>query len=371
MNTLDPRPVTRDRRPERVVIGLSGGVDSSVAAYLLKEQGYEVIGITLKVWLGDCSDTGEHACCGPRAVEDARSVAYELGIPFYVIDHKEAFQTNVINYFFDEYNSGRTPNPCVVCNRKLKFGSLLDFAEKLGAAKLATGHYAKVENLGSEYILKRGRDLRKDQSYFLYTLDQYKLSKILFPLGDLEKPQVRELAQKSGLKVYDKADSQEICFVPDGKYVDFLKKAIPDKFHTGPIKDTKGNVLGEHSGIQNFTIGQRKGLGIAFGRPTYVVRLEGTTNTVIVGEESDLYKSEFNAHSVHWISSSKPTDLVTCSVKIRSMHEGSKSRVTLLDHGKAHIQLLEPEKAVTPGQAAVFYNGDQVLGGGFIDPTTC
>jgi tRNA-specific 2-thiouridylase len=354
-------------KKERVVVGMSGGVDSSVAALLLKEQGYDVIGITLKVWLGDCSDTGEHACCGPRAVEDSRSIAYQLGIPFYVIDHKESFQKNVIEYFVSEYGAGRTPNPCVVCNRKLKFGSLLDYALKLGASKLATGHYARVDREGDEYVLKRAVDLKKDQSYFLYTLDQYKLSRILFPLGQLQKPQVRELAEKAGLKVFDKSDSQEICFVPDGNYVNFLKKSVPDQFHPGPIKNSEGKVLGEHSGIQNYTIGQRKGLGIALGRPAYVVTLEGSTNTVIVGDEKDLLLSEFYIKNTHWISSSLPKKAISCAVKIRSMHEGVNVLVTLLEKERSHIQLLEPEKAVTPGQAAVFYEGDKVLGGGFIE----
>jgi tRNA-specific 2-thiouridylase len=354
-------------KKERVVIGMSGGVDSSVAALLLKEQGYEVIGITLKVWLGDCSDTGEHACCGPRAVEDGRSVAYQLGIPFYVIDHKESFEKNIIQYFVNEYSSGRTPNPCVVCNRKLKFGSLLDYAEKLGASKLATGHYAKVEREDDEYVLKKGADPKKDQSYFLYTLDQYKLSRILFPLGNFQKSQVRSLAESARLKVFDKMDSQEICFVPDGNYVNFLKKAVPDQFRSGPIKDIQGKVLGNHSGIQNYTIGQRKGLGVAFGRPTYVTRLDGKTNTVVVGEEKDLFSSEFYIRDAHWIGSSKPKEPVSCTVKIRSMHEGAKAILHFLEKGGAHIHMIQPEKAVTPGQAAVFYEGDKVLGGGFIE----
>lgn len=345
---------------------MSGGVDSSVAALLLKEQGYEVIGITLKVWLGDCSQAGEHACCGPRAVEDGRSVAYQLGIPFYVIDHKEAFQENVIDYFCNEYREGRTPNPCVVCNRKLKFGSMLEFAEKLGAWKLATGHYANVEEKNGEYILRKGKDLRKDQSYFLYTLTQEKLSKLCFPLGNMTKSKSRELAKKAGLKIFDKSDSQEICFVPDGRYVNFLKKAVPDQFEKGVMKDISGNVIGTHEGVQNFTIGQRKGLGIAFGRPAYVVALEGKTNTVIVGEESDLYSSEFFTEDTHWISNRKSIDSVECTVKIRSMHEGAKARLSFLEGKRARVQLIEPEKAVTPGQAAVFYDGDQVLGGGFI-----
>ncbi|MBI1883304.1 MAG: tRNA 2-thiouridine(34) synthase MnmA [Chlamydiae bacterium] len=346
---------------------MSGGVDSSVAALLLKEQGYEVIGITLKVWLGDCSDTGEHACCGPRAVEDGRSVAYQLGIPFYVIDHKEAFQENVIDYFCNEYREGRTPNPCVVCNRKLKFGSMLEFAEKLGAWKLATGHYANVEEKKGEFILRKGKDLKKDQSYFLYTLTQGKLSKLYFPLGNRTKSESRELAKKAGLKVFDKSDSQEICFVPDGKYVNFLKKAVPGEFQKGPMKDMAGNMIGTHEGIQNFTIGQRKGLGIAFGHPAYVVALDGKTNTVIVGEEKDLYVSGFRTKDTHWISNQKPKDLVECTVKIRSMHEGARVTVSFLDESHAQVQLLSPEKAVTPGQAAVFYDGDQVLGGGFIE----
>ncbi len=351
---------------ERIVVGMSGGVDSSVAALLLKEQGYDVIGLTLKVWLGDCSDTGEHSCCGPRAVEDARSIAHQLGIPFYVMDHKQEFQTNVIDYFCQEYASGRTPNPCVVCNRKLKFGSLLDFAKSLGASKLATGHYAKVEKVGDEFALKKAVDERKDQSYFLYTLTQEKLSNILFPLGGFRKEQIRQLAQQAGLRVFDKSDSQEICFVPDGKYVNFLQKVVPGQFQPGEIKTKSGEVLAKHSGIQNFTIGQRKGLGVALGKPTYVIRLEPQTNTVIVGEEEDLYSGKFLVQDMHWISKKTLQSQIDCSVKIRSAHEGASCVVRFLENKTAEVIFKKPEKAVTPGQAAVFYDKDQVLGGGFI-----
>jgi len=351
---------------ERVVVGMSGGVDSSVAALLLKQAGYDVIGITLKIWLGDCSDTGDHSCCGPRAVEDARSVSYQLGIPFYVIDHRDLFQKNVVEYFIDEYGSGRTPNPCVVCNKTLKFGTMFDFAKKLGADKLATGHYAKVGNENGEFILKRGRDLKKDQSYFLYTLDQNRLKNLLFPLGDLVKDEVRDIAQKEGLKVFDKIDSTGICFVPDGKYVNFLKQNAPQDFKKGVLKDTQGNILGAHDGVQNFTIGQRKGLGFAMGRPQYVVSVDGETNTVIVGEESDLFLQECFVHSLQWISPKRPQSM-ECMVKVRYSHKGAAAKITLLDHDRARIQFVLPERAVTAGQAAVFYDGEKVLGGGFID----
>lgn len=352
---------------ERVVVGMSGGVDSSVVALLLKQQGYDVIGITLKVWLGDCSDTGEHSCCGPRAVEDARSVAYQLGIPFYVIDHRDLFQKNVVEYFIDEYGAGRTPNPCVVCNKTLKFGTMFDFAKKLGADKLATGHYAKVGMENGEYFLKKGRDLKKDQSYFLYTLDQNRLKNLLFPIGDFVKDEVRDLAQKEGLKVFDKVDSTGICFVPDGKYVNFLKQNSPQDFKKGLLKDKLGNVLGEHDGVQNFTIGQRKGLGFAMGRPQYVVSVDGETNTVVVGEESDLFIQECFIHSMHWISPKLPEKNVQCTVKVRYSHKGADAVVTILEDGRAHIRFISPERAVTAGQAAVFYDGEKVLGGGFID----
>lgn len=353
-------------KKERIVVGLSGGVDSSVAAYILKEEGYDVIGITLKVWLGDCSETGEHSCCGPRAVEDARAVAYQLGIPYYVIDHKELFQKSVVDYFAEEYAAGHTPNPCVVCNKKIKFGSLLDFVHQLGASKLATGHYAKVSFENGQYVLRKARDPKKDQSYFLYTLSQEKLSRVMFPLGEMQKMDVREIAKQASLEVFDKEDSVGICFVPDGKYVNFLKATVPEQFKKGVIKNVQGDILGEHDGIQNFTIGQRKGMGFAAGKPKYVVHVDGSTQTVVVGDEEDLLLSECFTHSTHWISPELPQNEFECMVKVRYSHKGALAKVKWMGGGFSKISFLSPERAVTSGQAAVFYDGDRVLGGGFI-----
>jgi tRNA-specific 2-thiouridylase len=352
-------------KKQRVLLGMSGGVDSSVAGSLLLEQGYEVVGVTMKVWPQDCISRAEDKCCGPQAVADARGVAHSLGIPHYVVDEADQFEQTVINYFASEYQAGRTPNPCVMCNEKLKFGNLWQKAEALGCEYIATGHYAIIDHDPDRAVLRKGVDPRKDQSYFLFSLRQPQLRRALTPLGRMHKPQIREIAHSLGLKVADKVDSQEICFVPGNDYKAFLRSHLPaNGFHRGEIYDVNGNYVGEHEGIELFTIGQRKGLPGGSVRPRYVVDLDPESNRVIVGDVEHLLCDEFEIDRVNWIADDPPEGELT--VKIRYSHPGTTAIVTPLNHNGAQIRLLEPQKAVTPGQAAVIYHGDVVIGGGWI-----
>jgi tRNA-specific 2-thiouridylase len=351
---------------QRVVIGMSGGVDSSVAAFLLKEQGYEVIGVTMKVWPQSCISRAEDKCCGPQAIADARGVAHSLGIPHYVIDEAVPFEKLVIDYFASEYQAGRTPNPCVMCNEKLKFGNLWDKARSLNADFIATGHYAIIEHHGDRAALRKGVDPRKDQSYFLFSLRQEQLLKALCPLGGMQKPGIREIARKLGLKVAEKVDSQEICFVPGNDYKAFLRSHLGEgEFHPGGIYDKTGKLLGKHEGIEFFTIGQRKGLPGGSPRPLYVIDIDPDTQSVIVGEAEDLIAEEFEIDHTLWHAPHDgPFEAV---VKIRYAHPGAP--VTVFPNaatGEARVRFKVPQSAVTPGQAAVFYEGDKVLGGGWI-----
>lgn len=364
---MDSAPSITSTAPKpRVVIGMSGGVDSSVAAYLLKQQGYDVVGVTMKVWPQDCISREADKCCGPQAIADARGVAHALGVPHYVVDEAVNFERTVIDYFTAEYRAGRTPNPCVMCNEKVKFGNLWLKAKSVGAEYIATGHYAIVEHHADRAVLRRGIDPRKDQSYFLFSLRQEQLQRALFPLGEMEKPEIRRIARELGLKVADKEDSQEICFVPGNDYKAFLKSHLGEKeFHPGRLRDKWGTDLGPHDGIELFTIGQRKGLPGGSPTPRYVVDIDPETASVIVGEAEDLVVEEFEIDNAIWhlAECSEPFE---ATVKIRYGHPGAKAVVTPLPNHRAKVRLEVAQRAVTPGQAAVCYRGDVVLGGGWI-----
>jgi len=357
-----------EARKTRVIVGMSGGVDSSAAAALLLEQGYEVVGITLKLWPQDCVSRAEDKCCGPQAVTDARAVCHKLGIPYYLIDEADAFQKQVIAYFADEYKAGRTPNPCVMCNEKLKFGALLDRARQLGAERVATGHFARLEKSadGCRTLLKKGRDPRKDQSYFLFSLRQNQLERALFPLGEKTKQDTREIARACELKTADKEESMEICFVPDNDYGKFLSAAKLAQKHRGDIVDLSGRVLGQHDGVEFFTIGQRKGLGLSSPKPLYVIELDAAQNRVVVGDDSALERDQFEVERCNWISFEQPPAEMRVSAKIRYNHPGTPATVRPTPGGGASVRLHESQRAITPGQACVFYEGDVVVGGGWI-----
>jgi len=346
---------------------MSGGVDSSATAALLLEQGYDVVGITLKLWPQDCVNRAEDKCCGPQAVADARAVCDKLGIPYYLIDEAAEFQAKVIQYFAAEYKAGRTPNPCVMCNQNLKFGRLIDRADQLGARYIATGHFARLERReDGRVLLKRGSDRRKDQSYFLFSLRQDQLVRALFPLGERTKSDTREVARHCNLKTADKEESMEICFVPDNDYGGFLRQAGLAQTHRGEIADLRGNVLGHHDGIEFYTIGQRRGLGISAPEPLYVIELDVANNRVIVGEGSALERDEFNVERCNWIPFDHPGEPIEVTVKIRYNHPGTPATLTPRGNGGAAVKLHESQRAIAPGQAAVFYQDDLVLGGGWI-----
>jgi tRNA-specific 2-thiouridylase len=371
------------QKRQRVVCGMSGGVDSSATAALLLEQGYEVIGITLKLWPQDCVNRAEDKCCGPQAVTDARAVCHKLDIPYYLIDEAAEFQKHVIQYFADEYKAGRTPNPCVMCNQNLKFGRLIDRADQLGADFIATGHFARIERPltpslspsdgervakpgEGRFLLKRGRDLKKDQSYFLFSLRQDQLARAMFPLGEKTKSDTREVARHCQLKTADKEESMEICFVPDNNYGGFLQQANLVQKHRGEIVDLHGHVLGHHDGIEFYTIGQRKGLRITTPKPVYVVELDAENNRVVVGDESALDRDEFTATNCNWHPFDKLTRPIEVTTKIRYNHPGTPATVTPVGKGSVKVKLHSAQRAITPGQAAVFYKDDLVVGGGWI-----
>jgi tRNA-specific 2-thiouridylase len=357
------RPAMQANR-QRICVGMSGGVDSSVAAFLLKQQGYDVVGLTFRGWPQDCRNLQEDKCCGPQAVADARMVAHALDIPHYVIDEIETFRREVMDYFAAEYQRGRTPNPCVLCNEKVKFGSLLRKARALGADTIATGHYARIVRNG-RYELRRARDERKDQTYFLFSLQQDQLARAMFPLGEMTKAEVRAVAKEIGLKTYGKEESQEVCFVPENDYRRFLREnGVADK--RGEIVNRAGQVLGHHAGIHHFTIGQREGLNLGgLPRPLYVLELDAAANRVIVGPAEDLLRGEFEVGDCVWHIAA-PVEPLELTVKPRHQHPGARAFVVALPGHRARVRLPEPQRAITPGQAAVFYRDDVVVGGGWI-----
>lgn len=354
----------------KVMVGMSGGVDSSVAAKVLLEKGYEVTGVTIKMFSSDdISDTETKTCCSLSDVEDARAVAYKLGFDHLVFNFKQEFHKYVINNFIESYISGKTPNPCIECNRNIKFDKMLRRAEELGYDYIATGHYAVREYNEStgKYILKRPKDRSKDQTYVLYNLTQYQLSKTLFPLADYEKTEVRKMAEESGLVNYRKPDSQDICFVPDGKYGEFIREKSGVPVSEGNFIDKDGNILGTHKGIIYYTIGQRKGLGIALGKPVFVTRKDSVSNTVTLGNSEDLFTSELTADNVNFISGEFPQEPLHVTAKSRYNQKDEPAVVYPIEDGKVRVVFEKPQRAVTSGQAVVFYDGDIVLGGGCIE----
>jgi len=355
---------------KRVVVAMSGGVDSSVAAALLKNQGYEVVGITMCFSLPDSAGK-KPSCCGLQGIEDARRVAHKLGIKHYVLNMQKALQEKVIGNFCEEYLKGRTPNPCVRCNQYLKFDILLRKALALGAEFLATGHYARIVKARSSglvarsLLLKKAKDLNKDQSYFLYRLNQGQLRHVLFPLGNYTKTQVRRLARKFDLPVADKLGSQEICFLPNNNYREFLKNRFSSKINPGLILDKEGNILGSHKGVAFYTIGQREGLGLAMGYPVYVTKIDPKNNIITVGKKEDALKKEFIVRDANFIPGAVKKR-IALKVKIRYNHKETPAEVLPFGN-KIKVCFKKPQFAVTPGQSAVFYNKDTVVGGGIID----
>lgn len=352
---------------ERVVVAMSGGVDSSVAAALLVEQGCDVIGMMMRLWSEDCGDGGANRCCTPSQMADARRVADLLGIPFYVIDTQDIFRRTIVQFFIDRYAAGDTPNPCVECNRHIRFEWLLNHALALDADYLATGHYARVERLpdGSARLLK-GRDPGKDQSYVLSVLTPEKLHHVMFPVGEYTKPEVRALANRFGLPVASKHDSQDLCFLADGDYRRFLQEHTPDAVRPGPILTRDGRELGQHTGLPHYTTGQRKGLKISYPEPLYVLSTDPIRNALIVGTREELGRSSLVAGPVNWIAGTGPESPFRAEVKIRYTARPALALVTPLDDQRVRVDFDTPLRDITPGQSAVMYDGEAVLGGGII-----
>jgi tRNA-specific 2-thiouridylase len=357
---------------KRVIVGMSGGVDSSVTAGLLVEQGYDVVGITLNLWpeLDGAPENGrEDACCALGAVEDARRVADRLGIRYYVMNFRDTFEEKVIKDFIGEYARGRTPNPCVRCNQFIKFDALLARAAQFDADYVATGHYARVEQDATtgRWLLRKAADPSKDQSYVLYVMTQDRLERALFPLGALSKAETRKLAEEWRLPVAKKPESQDICFVPYKRYTEFLERHAPETLQAGPIVDMGGQRVGTHQGIALHTVGQRRGLGLATKEPRYVTGLDSATNTVMIGGLDDLFKSECELDDVNWVKLAEPAEPVRTLARIRYRSELVTATVHAAPGARARVIFDEPQRAVTPGQAVVFYDGEYVVGGGTID----
>jgi tRNA-specific 2-thiouridylase len=360
---------------------MSGGVDSSAAAAILKDQGHDLVGFTMQLWnqrrgisVDENGDPLPSRCCSLDDVYDARRVADELGFPFYVLNLEREFERDVVEPFVASYLEGETPIPCVACNSRLKFASLDRLATSLGCDKVATGHYARVEfdDESNRFKLFRGRNIQKDQSYFLWELTQEQLSRSLFPLGEMSKPEVREVARGSRLAVAEKAESQEICFVPDGDYAGFIDRYLDAEGQSerrpraGEIVNTSGERLGEHQGIHRYTVGQRRGIGVSNERPLYVLSIDSENDRVTVGEQEELLSSEFTAAGANWISIETPQEPVRAEVRVRYRHAPAPATITPISPARVQVKFDEPQRAITPGQATVFYRGDEVVGGGWI-----
>ncbi|HBB94202.1 MAG TPA: tRNA 2-thiouridine(34) synthase MnmA [Blastocatellia bacterium] len=365
----------------KIAVAMSGGVDSSAAAAILREQGHELVGFTMQLWNQgrgiSVDENGEplpSRCCSLDDVYDARRVAEELGFPFYVLNLEKEFERDVVQPFVNSYLNGETPIPCVACNSRLKFASLDKLATSLGCEKVATGHYARVEfdEATRRHRLLRGRDPHKDQSYFLWELTQDQLSRALFPLGELSKSDARQAARDNQLAVAEKKESQEICFVPDGDYAGFIDRYLAAEQQTdrlprgGDIVTSNGDVIGTHTGIHRYTIGQRRGIGVSQSRPLYVLGIDTAKDQVIVGYDEDLLSEEFTAAGVNWIALDNPAEPVRAEVRVRYRHTAAPATLTPLEDNRVRVQFEEPQRAITPGQATVFYRGDEVVGGGWI-----
>ncbi len=355
---------------KKVVVGMSGGVDSSVAAYLLKQQGYDVIGVTMQIWQDEeeIKNQENGGCCGLSAVDDARRVATTLDIPYYVMNFKNEFKSSVMDYFVKEYLDGRTPNPCIACNRYVKWESLLKRSLDIGADYIATGHYARIIQLeNGRYTLKRSVTDAKDQTYALYNLTQYQLAHTLMPVGDYEKDKIREIAKEINLPVAHKKDSQEICFIPDNDYAAFIEREAGDQVpKEGNFIDTNGNVLGKHKGITHYTIGQRKGLNLAFGKPVFVTEIRPDTNEVVLGDNVDVFSQELFCNQINFMAVEDISEPKRVLAKIRYSHKGTYCLIEKIGEDCIKCTFEEPVRAVTKGQAVVFYENDYVFGGGTI-----